>query len=142
LLTVGHAVGKLIAWALLIAALPVAAEAPVTEMAKVITDSSLPSECLAPVEITSVDGVKQHVPSRGYLLEPGVHSVNGRVFLDTTKCRRSDGDLEIRKTADLVVDFEAGKTYYIAYDRGPMNPGDWKLLVWKVEGAATSEYRR
>lgn len=137
----GHTARKLIACVLLLVALPVAAEIPVTDMAKVITASSPPSECLAPVEITSVDGVKQHVPPKGYLLEPGVHSINGRVFLDTTKCRRSDGDLEVRKAADLVVDFEAGKTYYIAYDRSSLNPQEWKLQVWKIEQTGMQEYR-
>ena len=136
-----HTAKKLIACVLLQLALPVAAEISVTDMAKVITGSSLPSECLAPVEITSVDGVKQHVPPKGYMIEAGVHSLNGRVFLDTTKCRRSDRDLEIGKTADLVVEFEAGKTYYIAYDRSSLNPEEWKLLVWKIEQAGMPEYR-
>ena len=137
----GHTVRKLITCVLLLAALPVTAEDPVTDMAKVITDSSLPSECLSPVEITSVDGVKQHVPPKGHMLEAGVHSLNGRVYLDTTKCRRSNRNLDIRQTADLVVDFEAGNTYYIAYDRSSLNPDEWNLRVWKVEQASMPEYQ-
>ena len=139
-----HTVTKLIISTLLLAALSAAAELPVNEMAvnemsKVITETALPSECLAPVVITSIDGVKQAVPGNGFPLEPGVHSVNGLVLLDTTKCRRPDVELDIRTTADLVVDFEAGKIYYIAYDRTFQNPEEWKLVVWKIEQSNSPE---
>jgi len=136
---VKHTVTKLIISVLLLAALPAAVELPVSEMAKVVTQSTLPSECFAPVVITSIDGVKQAVPGNGFPLEPGVHSVNGLVLLDTTKCRRSDVALDIRTTADLVVDFETGKIYYIAYDRTFQNPEEWKLVVWKIEQASSPE---
>ena len=134
-----HAVTRLIISVLLLAALPAAAELPVSEMAKVVTETALPSECLAPVMITSIDGVKQVVPGKGFPLEPGVHSVNGLVLLDTTKCRRPDVALDVRTTADLVVDFEAGKIYYIAYYRTFQNPEEWKLVIWKIEQASSPE---
>lgn len=134
-----HTVTKLIISVLLLATLPAAAELPVSEMAKVVTQNALPSECFSPVVITSIDGVKQAVPGHGFPLEPGVHSVNGLALLDTTKCRRPDVDLDIRTTADLVVDFEAGKIYYIAYDRTFQNPEEWKLVVWKIEQASSPE---
>lgn len=128
-----NAATRLIISAFLLVALPVVAEVPADEMATVVTDSDLPSECLAPVVITIIDGVKQAVPGKGFLIAPGVHSINGKATLDTSKCRRPGSDLEISRAADLVVNFEAGRTYYIAYDRSAQNSAEWKLLVWKVE---------
>jgi len=135
---VKHAITKLIIAALMLAAWPVAAELLVGEMAKLVTESTPPSECLAPVVITSIDGVRQALPGKGFLIEPGAHSLNGQAILDTRKCRRPEGDLKISRADDLVVNFEAGNTYYIAYDRSAQNSAEWKLLVWKVEQAGST----
>jgi hypothetical protein len=102
-------------------------------MAKVVTGDSFGEECLAPVTINTIDGVKQVMPEPGFLIEPGVHTVNGRAVLDLSKCRPPDGGLAINRAPDLEVFFEAGKTYYIAYDRSAPDTAEWQLIVWKVE---------
>lgn len=130
--------------ALLLSLSSLAAEPAVNEMATIVTESVLPSECLATVLLDRIDGVKQFVPGKGFPIEAGVHSINGQVILDMTRCQSIDTYPEISRTADLEVNFEAGKTYYIAYDRSAPNPAEWNLLVWKVEepGLPEEQYRQ
>lgn len=109
------------------------ADQPVDIMAKVVTGNSFGEDCLAPVTVTRIDGVKQAMPEKGFLIEPGIHSVNGRAVLDLAKCRPLDDGQEIVRAADLQVNFEPGNIYYIAYDHSPRDTTDWKLVVWKVE---------
>lgn len=139
-----HTVAKAVISAFLLQGLPVGAQVPAgemtgSEMARLVTESPLPSDCLAPVVINRIDGAGLVAPGKGFLLEPGIHAINGLAILDTTKCQHLEGELEITNTADLEVNFEAGKTYYIAYDRTSPNPGDWKLVVWKVEQISSPE---
>ena len=100
---------------------------------KVVTTGRLPDECLAPVEITRIDGERQAVPARGFMIEPGRHRLNGRAVLDTTRCWPMDEIQHIPPAKDLEVDFEAGKVYYLAYDRSHPDVNRWQLVVWKVE---------
>ncbi len=140
-----QAAKKLLMLVLALAAFPVSAELEnpgsgnpdpgKTDMAKVVTQTGLPSDCLAPVEINRIDGEMQALPARGFDIEPGVHIINGRVTLDTTKCHPMDGDQQFGSEPGLAVNFEAGGTYYIAYDRSSLNTEEWKLVVWKVEYA-------
>jgi len=142
-----HTVTRPLMWALILAALPVAAEQsldqpgdqppdqPIYEMARVVTGNSHQDECLADVVINKVDGERSMMPEPGFEIEPGIHSINGQVILDTTKCRPLDDNQQLIGAVDLEVNFEAGKTYYIAYDRGHQSAEEWKLIVWKVEQA-------
>jgi len=100
---------------------------------RVVTTGRLPDECLAPVEITRIDGMRQAVSAQGFIIEPGLHRLNGRAVLDTTRCWPLDKDQHIPPAADLEVDFEAGKVYYLAYDRNHPDVNRWQLVVWKVE---------
>jgi len=149
-----QAVKRLFMWILTSAALPVVADQPIEdqaianqffadqaiiEMARVVTEYGGLEECLASVEITRVDGVKQVVPAHGFQIESGVHSLNGRAILDTTKCKPLNGNQKIPGAVDLLVNFEAGNTYYIAYDRSHPSIDEWKLVVWKVEQADPPE---
>lgn len=102
---------------------------------RVVTTAQLQDECLAPVEITRIDGMRQAVPARGFMIEPGLHRLNGRAVLDTTRCWPLDENLHIPPAADLEVDFEEGKVYYLAYDRNHPDVNRWQLVVWKVEQA-------
>jgi len=104
-----------------------------SEMVRVITQPGRGEDCLAPVAINQIDGEMRVVPAQGFLIEPGVHTINGLVTLDTTLCKPISGDQELIGTAGLEVNFEAGNTYYIAYDRGAENAAEWRLVVWKVE---------
>ena len=126
---------RFLTWVLILAVLPATAEQTIDKMARMVTENGGQAECLAPVTINKIDGVKRAMPAPGFLIEPGVHTVNGRAQLDTTKCRPLDGNQQITGVADLEVNFEAGKTYYIVYDRSHPNTDEWKLIVWKVEQA-------
>ena len=133
-----QATKKLLMCVLMLAALPVVAE-PIngetddSELVKVVTQTAEASDCLAPVAVYKVDGETVVVPAHGFLIESGVHTINGRATLDTSKCRPIDGDNELKSVPDLEVTFEFGNTYYIAYDRRSPHPGEWGLVVWKVE---------
>ena len=123
--------------ALMLAALPLAAaplgEDPAAEMVKVVTRAGPPADCLAAIAVNKIDGELRAVPARGFLVEPGVHTINGRATLDARKCQPLTAYQQIGRAADLEVNFEPGRTYYIAYDHKSQNTEEWKLVVWKVE---------
>ena len=139
---------KLLTFALVLAALPVFAqttrndqtlvlplssELSVSGMARVVTSKGRPADCLAPLAVNRIDGEKRLVPAQGFLIEPGVHTVNGKAILDLTNCPLTDSKLHINSAADLEVEFEPGGTYYIGYSHEAANTGEWKLVVWHIE---------
>jgi hypothetical protein len=109
------------------------------EMARVLTSGGQPAECLAPLAVTRIDGEMRTVSAQGFLIEPGVHTINGKATLDLTNCPLIDANLDINSTDDLEVDFEPGGTYYIAYYHAPVNPEEWKLVVWHIEKSPRGE---
>jgi len=113
--------------------LPLSAEVEAGTMARVVTAGSRPAECLAPLAVTRIDGEAQAVSAQGFLIEPGVHTINGRATLDLSYCPLNDPRLTIGDTAGLEVEFEAGSTYYIGYYYPPDSPAEWKLTVWNIE---------
>lgn len=115
--------------------LPLSSELTVNEMAKVITSKGRPTQCLATLAVNRIDGEKRTVSAFGFLIEPGVHTINGQALLDTTNCPLNDSNLTIGSAADLEVDFEPGNTYYIGYYHEPANTEEWKLVVWHIEKA-------
>jgi hypothetical protein len=132
----------------LLAALPVAAQTPedsqtlvmplssvvtAAGMAAVITSEGRPADCIAPVAVTRIDGEARTVSAKGFLIEPGVHTINGRAALDLTNCPLIDNKLTIDAAADLEIDFLPGSIYYIGYYHQPTNSLDWKLVVWQME---------
>ena len=122
---------------LMLAALPLLAapigEEPDVEMVKVVTRAGPPADCLAAIAVNKIDGELRAVPAEGFLIEPGVHAINGRAMLDTRKCQPVTTYQQIGRATDLEVNFESGRTYYIAYDHKSQNTEEWKLVVWKVE---------
>jgi hypothetical protein len=133
-----HAVGKLLLLVFVLAVLPAhaqfATEPTETEiMVRVVTSPARPADCLAPVAVTRIDGQLQTVPAEGFLIEPGLHSINGRATLDVNRCGVTDNRLRIGSVPDLEVNFEVGKTYYIAFDHRSQNTAEWSLVVWMVE---------
>ena len=114
-------------------ALPLWADTDIDDKVQVVTQNGAQPDCLAPVAINRIDGEKQVLPARGFLIEPGVHTINGRVTLDSAKCHPMEVNQHIGKAADLEVNFEPGRIYYIAYDRSALNTEEWSLVVWKVE---------
>jgi len=108
-------------------------------MARVVTDRGRPAECLAPLAVTRIDGEDRTVSAKGFLIAPGVHSINGRATLDLTWCPLEDPRLTIDNVSDLEVEFEAGITYYIGYSYPPDRLDEWKLVVWNIETGPTGE---
>ena len=117
----------------LLASQPVMADFVNCEMAKVVTPESLLESCLAPVSINRVDGQIQNLPARGFLIDPGIHTVNGLATLDATKCPSIKGNLQLGSSPGMEINFEAGRTYYIAYDHESPNPVEWRLVIWQVD---------
>ena len=105
----------------------------VNKMAQVFTSGGRPSQCLAPIVVNRVDGENRLVPAQGFLIEPGVHTINGKAILDMTNCPLIDSNPIISPADDLAVDFEPGATYHIGYFHAPANTGEWKLVVWHLE---------
>ncbi len=63
----------------------------------------------------------------------GEHSLNSHALIDTTGCKLGKDDQIFGPVADLKINFQAGRTYYIGFDHKPDNRQGWKLVVWKVE---------
>lgn len=116
--------------------LPLSSELTANKMARVITSEGRPAQCLAPLAVNRIDGEKRTVSAFGFLIAPGVHTINGQALLDLTNCPLNDSNLTISSAADLEVDFEPGTTYYIGYYHEPVNNEEWKLVVWHIEKAS------
>ena len=113
--------------------LPLSTELTDHEMARVVTSRGRAADCLAPVAVTRIDGEIRTVSALGFLIEPGVHTINGKATLDMTNCPLSEANPVINSAADLEVNFEPGGTYYIGYFHAPARTEEWELVVWHVE---------
>ena len=113
--------------------LPLSTELTNNEMARVLTAGGRPEECLAPIQVTRIDGENRVVPAQGFLIEPGTHSINGKAFIDLTDCPLIDANPVMNSAVDLEVEFEPGGTYHIGFYHAPANTQEWKLVVWHVE---------
>ncbi len=103
------------------------------KMARIVSGQSRPQDCLAAIAINRIDGEPRVVPAQGFLIEPGLHSVNGLAILDITHCSIAGDERQINTAADLEVTFEAGQIYYIGYDHKSHISDERRLVVWKVE---------
>ena len=119
--------------------LPLSSELATNGMAKVVTSIGRPADCLAPLAVSTIDGEKRSVPARGFFIEPGMHTINGRATLDLATCPLSESNLSISSAADLEVIFQPGTTYYLGYHHQSANPEEWKLVVWHIEGVLGSD---
>jgi len=144
---VQQAVKKLLPYVLLLAAPAALAQFDDTElelvplptvlqlsgMARVVTNIARPADCLAAIAVSKIDGEKRAVSAKSFLIEPGVHTINGKAILDTTNCPITDPKLQVSSAADLEVNFELGNTYYIGYFHKSDNTEEWQLVVWDIE---------
>jgi len=113
--------------------LPLSSALTANKMARVITSLGRPEECLAPVSVNRIDGENRVVSAKGFLIEPGIHTINGKAILDITNCPLIDNNPNIVSAADLEVDFAPGGTYHVGYYHAPANTDEWKLVVWHIE---------
>ena len=112
---------------------PLPTELRLSGMARVVTGTGRPLDCLAPVAITKIDGEPVSVSAKSFDIEPGLHRINGRAMLDTTHCPIDDPYFRMYPAEDLEVNFELGFTYYIGYVHQSADPGEWQLVVWDIE---------
>lgn len=122
-------------WSFAIAALlllPLSGQAVSRDKAWIITQVSKPTECISKVAIRNIDGREMRLPSQGFELDPGTHTLTGTAMLDTRFCpvlraNRTD------RIQPLEAEFEAGKKYYVGLDHSSSDRSDWALVVWKIE---------
>ena len=112
---------------------PLPTELQLSGMAKVVTHIARPADCLAAIAVNKIDGEKRAVSAKSFLIEPGVHAINGKAILDTTNCPITDTRLQLSSAPDLEVNFELGSTYYIGYYHKSDNTDEWQLVVWNIE---------
>jgi hypothetical protein len=113
--------------------LPLSSELTTNQVATVITSPGRPAECIAPVLVTRVDGEDTVVSAKGFLIEAGVHTINGKAILDTTNCPLIGSNPVMRSATDLEVDFQPGSIYHVGYYHAPANPEEWRLVVWQTD---------
>ena len=121
---------------LLLTLMPVAGVAEKIElgMAQVVTFKSNVSECLASVQIKQIDGQLRTLPSLGFEIEPGWHTMHGIAVLHLGTCpvkeERSRKPVHVPPLEWL---FEAGKVYYVGLDHSSPYRKNWRLIVWDVK---------
>jgi len=101
---------------------------------RVVTFKENVTACLASVEIKQIDGHQRMLPTLGFEIEPGWHTMHGIAKLDLRRCPVKDE--RSRKPAHippLEWLFEAGKVYYVGLDYSSPLRENWRLVVWKVE---------
>ena len=117
---------------------PLSSGSTANKMARVLTSQGRPADCLAPVSVNRIDGEARVVSAKGFLIEPGIHTINGKATLDITHCPLIDRNPSISRAADLEVNFEPGRTYHVGYYHAPANLDEWKLVVWQIDGISVA----
>ena len=109
-------------------------------VAEVVTFKSDPTKCLASVQIRTIDGKLKQLPSLGFDIEPGWHTMHGMATVNLNHCPavedRSRKQVHIPPLEWL---FEAGKKYYVGLDHSSPERQNWQLVVWKVEDMEPAE---
>ena len=119
---------------LALAFLPSAVFAKDPDKARVVTFKSNPAKCLASVAIKQIDGHLRQLPTLGFEIEPGLHSMHGMATVDLRHCPVVED--RIRRQVNvppLEWFFEPGKVYYVGLDHSSVERQNWRLVVWKVE---------
>lgn len=124
---------------LVLAAPPLAAQddlqgdADTANMVRVVTQHGRAAQCIATLAVNRIDGEPAVVPAAEFFIEAGVHSINGRATLDTSRCPFDLEKLQISRAADLEINFETGYVYYLGYDYRSPDPAQWQLVAWRVD---------
>jgi hypothetical protein len=102
--------------------------------ARIVTFKSNVVDCLAAISITQIDGQNRMLPTMGFDIEPGEHSMHGRSTVDLrcSKPVRSESRKPVH-VPPLEWFFEAGKVYYVGLDYSSPMRENWRVVVWKVE---------
>lgn len=101
----------------------------------IVTNADNAAQCIAPIEVTKIDGREATVQGMGFWIEPGKHSLSGRAIIDTSACKTVGPSTGQHHPAPLEADFELGKVYYVGLDHSSSSPGEWHYVIWKVKDA-------
>ncbi|GAB4191502.1 MAG: hypothetical protein Tsb002_20270 [Wenzhouxiangellaceae bacterium] len=100
----------------------------------IISGLDMPAESIFSVNIKTIDG--QEIPPfpSGVWLKPGQREIKGFGNVDANFARGFRGSRSNSKDRlePLVIDVEAGMTYYVGL-QAIGDYKDWKLVVWKKE---------
>lgn len=103
-------------------------------MAQVVTFKENVTECLAAVQIRTIDGQLKTLPSLGFDIEPGWHTMHGMAKINLNHCPvKEERSREEQHIPALEWLFEAGKKYYVGLDHSSPFRKNWRLVVWQVE---------
>ena len=129
-----NSIKKLTVLLLSLAVMPTSMFAADPSKSRIVTYKSNPVKCLASVAINQVDGKGRQLPTMGFELEPGTHTMHGRATIDLRNCPVArDRSRTSVHVPPLDWFFEAGKVYYVALDHSAPSRESWRLVVWKVE---------
>jgi hypothetical protein len=106
--------------------LPAAVFAADPSKAQVVTFKSNLTSCLASVAIKQVDGKLRQLPTMGFEIEPGWHTMHGVSTVNLKHC-------------PLEWLFDPGKVYYVGLDHSSPERKNWRLVVWKIESMDEEE---
>lgn len=102
--------------------------------AQIVTFKSNPTICLASVAIKQIDGHLRQLPTLGFTIEPGWHTMHGLATVNLRDCpvmqERSRKQVHVPPLQWL---FKAGKVYYVGLDHSSADRQNWRLVVWKEE---------
>lgn len=110
------------------------------------TGDSRLAQHIFPVEIYNIDGEEQNTgrvnnnnlnrirvdrPIRH--IEPGVHTIKARAFVDRRYVPGLTRDISNGKIEPLTHRFVSGKRYFIGLKADTSRSADWQLVIWKEE---------
>ena len=110
---------------------------PSEDSARLILQPNKSTQQLFPVVLQSVNG--EQVASRGSAvwMKPGEYELSFSASVDLTTTKGtfvSNGNRRSNKLQNkLLVNLEADKTYYIAFEAKGADRSQWKPVVWKTE---------
>lgn len=126
---------KFVFIALLLPLVACAGQAGKAEKARIITSVGKPAQCIAAVHVYRIDDREVGVPKLAFDLDAGTHTLGARTTVDTSFCMVVGPGRGLPPPPPLEAEFVAGYTYYLGYDHSSPHRKDWKLVIWKVEGA-------
>ncbi|MFC1689914.1 hypothetical protein ACFL07_09720 [Pseudomonadota bacterium] len=101
------------------------------EMARVITDTAKPVQCIAPIDVYNIDGKLVRKNAMGFDIEPGKHTLVGTARVDSRNCSTFRGSP--RDVPALEYEFKAGHTYFIGLNHKAAGQKDWFFEVWRIQ---------
>ncbi len=100
--------------------------------AKIITQSGVAAQCIAPVAVYEINGQLTNVSRQGFYLEAGEYRIKAQGLVNTAACPV----LYIPPNyviPPIEMTFEPGLVYYLGMDHSSTRITDWRVILWRVE---------